>query len=437
MKLSVPRFLLHSVPFPRQVLLQLLLPPFLLLALAILSCWRCPAGAEAAAQTAPPAMPPDIVFYVAKGGPHACGHGCDQWIVADGVFDAAAGQKLRQLLRKLGGTKLPVFFNSPGGHTPGALEVGRLLRSEKLLAAVGRTTPAGCERDKLYDSACKPLKSDGVAADLDETAAMCHSACVYALAGAAVRRVPPGARLGVHTAEIRPRFPVPAILIAAEKERADRRIDEYLHEMGMAPGLFVTANAVPHRSLRYLQREELVRFGMDTRAFGETGWHYVEKPRPAILKAYFVRTGGPPSAGSRELLYRNAFLRMNCGDARSMRLAMGIEMAANETGFRSRPFAIAVNGVRIDSGWTAQLPISVPSDTNKYDLRTAGVAIDLMSKVDDGGTIDILAPIPKGDARSALRLTMDGFSDAYWKLRKACDAPAPTSTNAALTPYRR
>jgi hypothetical protein len=363
-----------------------------------------------------------MVFYVAKGDPNACGRGCDQWIVADGVFDSAAGQNLRQLLRKLGGMKLPVFFNSPGGNTLGAIEVGRLLRSENLVAGVGRTTPAGCDRDKLYDNACKILKLDGVTADLGETAAMCHSACVYALAGAAVRQVPPGARLGIHAAEIRPGIPVPAIIIAAAKESADQRIDDYLHEMGIDPALFAAANAVPHRSLRFLQRDELVRFGLDTRTFGETGWHYVEKPRPAILKVYFVRSGGLQPAGGDELLYRNAFLRMNCGDEKSMSLTIGVQTLANEPGFRARRFEIAVNGVRIEYARTAQTLLT--SGPNRYSLRTAHVAVDLMTKVDDGGSIDILAPIPKGGAPSALRLTMDGFSDAYTKLRKACGAAA-------------
>jgi hypothetical protein len=400
-----------------------------------LSRWLCLTAAQAVAEAPAPAVPPDMVFYVAKGGPNACGHGCSQWIVADGVFDAAAGQNLRQLLHRLGGTKLPVFFNSPGGNTPGAIEVGRLLRSENLVAGVGRTTPAGCSRDKLYDNACKPLKRDGVAADLDETAATCHSACVYALAGAAVREVPPGARLGIHASEIRPRIPVPAIIIAAAKERADRRIDDYLHDMGMDPALFAAANAIPHQSLHFLQREELVRYGLDTRAFGETGWHYIEKPRPAMLKAYFVQTGGPHPAGSRELPYRTGFLRLNCGDARFMPLTMGVEMAANESGFRARPFALAVNGVRIEHRWTAQTLI--PSDVNRYDLRATRVAADVMTGVDDGGSIDVLAPIPKSGAPS-LKLSMDGFSDAYRKLRRACDAAtAVRSTNAGLTWPRR
>jgi hypothetical protein len=417
MRLSFARFLFCSVSSHRLSLRELLLPYF-----AGLSCWLSLA-AQAAAQAAAgpaPALPPDMVFYVAKGGPNACGHGCDQWIVADGTFDAAAGQNLRQLLQKLAGMKLPVFFNSPGGYTLAALEVGRLLRTENLMAGVGRTTPAGC--DKLYDNACQTLKRDGVTADLDETAAMCHSACVYALAGAAVRQVPPGARLGIHAAEIRPSIPVPAVIIAAAKEKADQRVDDYLHEMGIDPALFAAANAVPHQSLRFLQRDELVRFGLDTRAFGETGWHYVEKPRPAILKIYFVRSGGLQPAGSGEILHHNAFLRMNCGDARSMSLTIGVQTTANETSSRARRFAIAINGVRIEYGRTAQILIS--SGPNRYNLRTTSVAVDLMTKVDDGGSIDILAPIPKGGVPSALTLTMDGFSNAYRKLRKACDAAA-------------
>ncbi len=68
----------------------------LLLSLAGLSNWFFLAAAPASAQiTAAATAPPDMVFYVAKGGPHACGHGCDQWIVADGVFDARAAQRLR------------------------------------------------------------------------------------------------------------------------------------------------------------------------------------------------------------------------------------------------------------------------------------------------------------------------------------------------------
>src|SRR5271166_2587753 len=68
-----------------------------------------------------PPSPPAMVFFVAKGGANACGTNCDTWIAADGKIDAAAAQKLRVLLSKLGRPKLPIFLNSPGGSVTGAM----------------------------------------------------------------------------------------------------------------------------------------------------------------------------------------------------------------------------------------------------------------------------------------------------------------------------
>src|SRR5476649_1376066 len=45
---------------------------------------------------------PDIMFFVAHGEPNACGHGCDEWIAAEGRIDVNAAQRLRKLLEKLG-----------------------------------------------------------------------------------------------------------------------------------------------------------------------------------------------------------------------------------------------------------------------------------------------------------------------------------------------
>jgi hypothetical protein len=402
-----------------------------LLSLAGLSNRLSLAAAPASAQTTAAAMtPPDMVFYVASGGPHACGHDCDQWIVADGVIDARAAWRLRQLLWSLAGRKLPVFFNSPGGNTTGALELGRLLRGERLVAGIGRTIPEGCDRNKFYDEACKALKRDGIAAELDDTAAQCHSACVYALAGAAVRLIPPGARLGIHTAAVRPRVPVEAIVIAEAKAQADRRIDVYLQEMGMDRALFAAANAIPNQSLRFLQRYEIVRFGLDRRQFAETGWHYVDKPRPTISKAYFVQTGHQQLAGPRGIPYRNAFLRMNCGDANLMPLTVGIEMARDEEGVGSHPITIAVNGTPVETGWRPEFPLR--SDPTRFDLRTTNVTVDRMAEVNDGASIEIVAPFLKGGPQSTVRLTMEGFSAAYARLRKSCDAAR--SANASCPP---
>jgi hypothetical protein len=371
------------------------------------------ASTEPGKAVPPAAPPPAIVFYVATGGPNSCGHGCDQWIAADGTIDERAVRRLQQLLRKLAGRKLPVFLHSPGGNASAAIEVGRLLRKEKLAASVGRTAPDGCDRDKLYDDACKALKHDGVTADLNDTVTMCNSACVYVLAGAFERLVPPGAHLGIHSGQIQPRTPVSAAIIAVARKQADQRIDAYLRQMGVDRALLTEANAIPHQSVRFLRRDEIVRLGMDRREFGETGWHFTDKPRPTISKAYFIRSG------NEGFPYRTAFLTMDCGTAKLVPLTVGIEMAGDETGAGPGPFVITVSGTRVENGWSPEFLVREPA---RFDLRTTSLAADIVTGMDDGGTIELFTLNPSIGAQSTVRLTMDGFSGAYATLRKACDA---------------
>jgi hypothetical protein len=388
-----------------------------LLDVAGLQGWLFPAAVQAK-PAAPMAELPPIVFYVARGAPNSCGHGCDQWIAADGTIDESAALRLRQLLRKLAGRKLPVFFNSPGGHAAGGMELGRLLRREKLVASVGRTAPEGCDRTKLYDDACKALKHDGVTAELNDTVTMCHSACVYVLAGGFERLVPPGARLGIHSGWIRPRTPVSTAIISMAKKLGDQRIDAYLREMGVDRALLIEANAIPHQSVRFLRREEIIRFGMDRREFAETSWHFLDKPRATLSKAWFMRSGNP------KFPYRTAFMRMDCGAGKSMPLTVGIEMAPEETGAAPRLSVVTVNGARVESPWSAEFSVRQPA---RFDMRTISVAADMLEGMDDGGSIEIMNPNPSVGAQSTVRLTMDGFSGAYATLRAACEAARSVS----------
>jgi hypothetical protein len=388
-----------------------------LCSLANFPCWFFAAAVYATTEPAkavpPAAPPPAIVFYIARGGPNSCGHSCDQWIAADGTIDEGAAQRLRQLLRKLAGRKLPVFLHSPGGNASAAMEVGRMLRREKLAASVGRTAPDGCDRDKLYDDACRALKRDGVTAELNDTITMCNSACVYVLAGAFERLVPPAAGLGIHSGRLQPRTPVSAAIIAAARKQAEQRIDAYLSEMGIDRALLTEANAIPNQSVRFLRRDEIVRFGIDRREFGETGWHFAGDPRPTITKAYFIRSG------NKGFPYRTAFLRMDCGTAKFVPLMVGIEMAGDETGAGPGPFVITVNRARVENSWSPGFLVREPA---RFDLRTTSLTSDMMAGVDDGGSIEISTTNPNIGEQSTVRLTMDGFSGAYATLRKACDA---------------
>src|SRR5579864_1079947 len=117
------------------------------------------------AQTSPePGKAPpmaDIVFYLARGAADACGRGCNEWIAAEGKIDASAAQRLRQLLTKLGSQKAPIFFHSPGGSVTGSIELGRLIREQRLEVSVAHTVPRGCDQDKLLDKSCDALKRSG------------------------------------------------------------------------------------------------------------------------------------------------------------------------------------------------------------------------------------------------------------------------------------
>src|SRR5262249_23907114 len=217
-----------------------MLRPFILLAAGIaIGVVAAPERSGAAA--ASPKSQPDpaaaivkdpMVFYLAKGEPDACGHGCSEWIAAEGAIDGEAPKRLRALLGRLGKRKLPIFFHSIGGLVGPAMEMGRLMRERDIPAAVSRTIPAGCAG--ASDETCRALKRSGqvLAAELDNFSG-CSSACVYALVGAKIRMVPPGARLGVHSSKILGRDPEGRL-----KATANERIRHYLREMRIAGELF-------------------------------------------------------------------------------------------------------------------------------------------------------------------------------------------------------
>jgi hypothetical protein len=187
---------------------------------------------------------------------------------------------------------------------------------------------------------------------------------------------------------------------------------EFLRDMGINKALFDASNAVPHASARFLQRDELVRFGIDTRQFGEADWMFMEKPNVAIAKGFFVHT---PEANP---AHPEALLRLDCGAGRAMRLTFIRERGASNRFGDLRSLGVRVNGSRIDLPYAAR--------SGKIEIRTPDPT-DLWSNVidsaDDKSALEIFGFEPDVDSEPPDRivLNMAGFSAAYAKLRKSCD----------------
>ena len=281
-------------------------------------------------------LPPPIVFFIANGGADACGSGCRQWIAAEGTIDAAADVRLRVFLRKLGGRKLPIFFHSPGGSVPNGLAIGRLIRQFGLTAGVARTVPAGCDPKQLREEACDRLERSGreLVAELDTTHAMCNSSCVYAIVGAAVREIPAGVTLGIHSSSISfslkhtdplghvVRIPaqVSSQTMRNAIETGYERISIYLREMGIPQALLAAAREVSNDHLHFLTRDEIAAFGIDSRETVEGAWSFVDQSSGAsAIKLIEAKDAGAAT-------YHRTILRLSCRDASTMRLQYAREV---------------------------------------------------------------------------------------------------------------
>jgi hypothetical protein len=399
-----------------------------------------PAKASPAAVKVAPAA--DIAFYLARGDTDACGRGCNEWIAAEGKIDPGAPQRLRRLLAKLGRRRPPIFFHSMGGSITGSIELGRLIHDRKLEVSVAHTIPRGCDRDKPFDKSCEALKRSGqeLDAEFDPAISMCNSGCVWAFAGGTIRFVPPGVKLGIHDVGLDPgKAPPRGATLAEVKRVAHARLLEYARDMGIDKTLLPAASAIPYESVKFLERDELVRFGIDRRDFGETRWHFADKPSVAMSKRFFVRTGSGD-----QIHYRNGLVRLDCGVRQEIRLAFAQQRDPSEQ--KSIDPVIDVNGQRIVLRY--QIPL------RGFDVRSAFLSAAMFDFVGRGADIKVsgIDPSRNDESAGSIRLNMDGFSDASVKLRTSCDQSArdavavtpgtgpavasPTAPNALTDPKR-
>ncbi|MBX9845050.1 MAG: hypothetical protein K2Z80_24900 [Xanthobacteraceae bacterium] len=403
--------------------------PILALALAALP------GGAASAQSGPSGNPLDVlktpmIFYLAKGAPDACGPGCSEWIAAEGAFDTGAAARLRAFLSKHRDANLPVYFHSPGGLADRAFSVGRMMRERGMTAGVSRTQPQACR--KLDEKACNALKRSGqtLAAELNAVSA-CNSACVYALIGATQRRVPPGARLGVHSSRLIKLYsdgraaPVHADAARSQTRVRDAQTRKYIVEMGIDGRLFDIASKTPHESVHYLSRDEIAGLRIDPREFQETGWMLVQSRRVSVRKL-FIEARGPER---RE--YRVGVVDLSCAAPGRTGLTYVRGLASDEGG-RAQALGLVVDGREMPmSGIASVAKLDFLDTGSSFDHWSRSDARDFLERVTKVDNFAIAAGLPGRplELASATRLSTAGLSNAIGALREKCGlAEQPAST---------
>jgi hypothetical protein len=174
--------------------------------------------------------------------------------------------------RRCRAATFPIFFNSTGGIAGQAMVLGTLLREYRMAVGVGRTLPEGCKQNAEIDEACRRvMQSKGEhRARLVTAGARCISGCVDAFVGGSVRVVARDAQLGIHA--LRRLRPTPPQGVALGGVDLQDLLKRYMIEMGVAPDLIDAASEVNADRVHFMSRDEIARFGIETRGYYETQW---------------------------------------------------------------------------------------------------------------------------------------------------------------------
>jgi len=397
-----------------------------LLAVAVAMVMSLGAKAQEKADVAP--NRPPLLLYVATGEANACGDGCSEWIAAEGAFDPGAAQRVRAFVRRLPGPKLPIFFQSIGGIQTEALAVGRFLREQGMTAGVAKTIPQTCPAaDK--DEDCRSLKRSGqkLAAEFRSIDASCNSACVYALIGASVRDVPPGAHLGVHSSKFVRIFPdghvnVPSLarLSVGEKARmmeANAEVRRYVHDMGIDAGLFDAAMKVSPDQVHYLSRNEIAQFGIDTKDFEESRWSLLALPsQPVSVFKFITQARG---AGKKD--FRASAIQLVCAGPTRIKIGYFRGLGSDEA---ADPRAITISAGERNFALprTARTSkIDVIDTGAQFEVRVGYAGIEFFQTAAAGKSIDITeAPVAPAEHTQVITLSVAGLSHAISVLGQHC-----------------
>ncbi|MER9971695.1 hypothetical protein [Mesorhizobium sp. M0060] len=237
-----------------------------------------------------PDLGPTMRFVVVRSSAPGCEPTCPEWISAEGSIEAGTPALFKRTLKALGGRKLPIVVDSPGGNVEAALTLGRLVRKNKLDIAVGKTRFIGCQpgvkncKDK--DGKAAPYFGNAYA-----SSAICNSACPLMFSGGIRRVVGEWAFLGVHqitTTYIRTKLlyrttyrmvkgkkKILSTRVVSRKNAGsyktyemnkplERRLAAYLKEMGVGLGVLETMKSTPASGIQQIALDDMLQTNLVT-----------------------------------------------------------------------------------------------------------------------------------------------------------------------------
>ena len=205
------------------------------------------------------------------------------------------------------------------------MSIGHMVRQRGMTVGVGKTVPDACVEASNDSCGAAKRSGDTLPAHLYSIDATCNSACIWALIGGKVRQVPPGARLGVHANRLISKEKDVEVSDTGSEFRA--KAQRYISEMGIDRGLFDAIFKVPTQYVRYLSRDEIAQFGIDSRRFQEARWTIIDKPSQPLTVAKLVVEAKSP--GNTE--FRTSLIRLVCGGEGKILVGYIRELGSNKS----------------------------------------------------------------------------------------------------------
>ncbi|UPT91562.1 hypothetical protein HAP41_0000023140 [Bradyrhizobium barranii subsp. apii] len=298
--------------------------------------------------------------------------------------------------------------------------IGRLLRSRKAVARVGRTIATACAAGTQVDAACLKTKAAGgeVEAELTTYHAMCNSACGYLFLGATSREVAPDAALAVHNSRLVLVFhghPAPQAVAEYRQRRianADRDRAAFIAAMGISRELDGLIRIVKFENLHMLTRAELYRFGIDTRPFAEGMWRLEKATRPFISKIAVMKKESVSS-------FRMMEWRMFCETRNRVQLMFAGEIDETSAGKSTIMMTADADKDQEAGGF--------PVRAAKYEMWSGSIDPDMVKAIMASRSLHIRRTTPMPDEKvdvAKFDIDLTGLASMRTQLAAACASVA-------------